>query len=174
MHGQCFYVPHVSAIVLLGLSVLCVPLAWAQRTLLTKQTSIQLSDHAVPLAAFPEAKTSLFPSYKKIPLSFTPNLGQPQSGPGFSSRASGIHLLFPPNKPALGLDSKANYLIGNDPERWQTHVFTHTYYQRAYPRDLQYYGQRAPLVGSSILHILKQADSHPRVTRVLQLLKPKF
>jgi hypothetical protein len=173
MRRQCFSLPHLPPIVLLGLLVLCVPLAWTQRTLLTKQTSIQLSDHAVPLASFPEAKTRLFPFYGKMPLSFTPTLGQTQSGPGFSSRGSGYHLL-PPTRPLLGLDSKANYLVADAPPKWQTHVPTHTYYQRVYPRDLQYYGHRVPLIGPTILHILKQADSHPRVARVMQLLKPQF
>src|SRR5271157_3899169 len=103
MHRQCFSLPHVSPLILLGLLVLCVPLAGAQRTLLTKQISIQLSYQAVPLVAFPEATTPLFPSYGKMPLSFTPNQGQTQSEPGLSSRGSGYHL-FPPTKPVLGLD----------------------------------------------------------------------
>jgi hypothetical protein len=173
MRRQCLSRPHLPPIVLLGLLLLCVPLAWTQKTLLTKQTSIQLSAHAVPLVAFPEAKTRLFPSYGKMPLSFTPNPGQTQSGPGFSPRGSGYHLL-PPTKPLLGLDSKANYLIAYAPPKWQTNVPAHTYYQRVYPRDLQYYGRRVPLIGPTILHILKQADSHPRVTRVLRLLNPQF
>jgi len=172
MHRQCFSLSHVSPLVLLGLLVLCVPLAGAQGTLLTKQISIQLSDHAVPLLTFPESKTLLFPSHGKIPLSFTPNQGQTLSGPGFSSRGSGYNL-FSQIKPVLGLDSKANYLIGNTPQKWQTNVPTHTYYQSVYPRDLQYYGNRVPLVGPSILHILRQADSYPRATRVLQLLLPR-
>jgi len=173
MHRRCFSLPHVSSLILLGLLVLCVPLAKAQRTLLTKQISIQLSYHAVPPVAFPEAKTLLFPSYGKMPLSFTPNQGQTQSGPGFSSRDSSYHL-FSQTTPVLGLDGKANYLIGNAPQKWQTNVPTHTYYQSVYPRDLQYYGHRAPLVGPTILHILKKADSYPRATRVLQLLLPQF
>jgi hypothetical protein len=172
MRRQCFSLPHLPPIVLLGFLVLCVPLAWTQRTLLTKQTTIQLSDHAVPLAAFPQAKTRLT-SYGKMPLNFTPNLGLTQSGPGFSSRGSGYHLL-PPTKPLPGLDSKANYLIASAPPKWQTNVPTHTYNQGIYPRDLEYYGRRVPLIGPTILHILKHADSHPRVTRVLQLLKPQF
>jgi hypothetical protein len=163
-----FSLPHLP--VLLGLLMLCLPLAWTQRTLLTKQTSIQLSDHAVPLAAFPEGKTRLFTFYGKMPLSFTPNPGQTQSGPGFSSRGSDYHLL-PATKPLRGLDSKANYLIANAPPKWQTKVPPHTYYQ---PHALQYYGQHVPLFGPIILHIPKQSDSHPRVTRVLQLLKPQF
>lgn len=72
----------------------------------------------------------------------------------------------------MGLDGKASYLIGNAPQKWQTNVPTHTYYQGVYSRDLQYYGRRTPLVGPTILHILKKADSYPRATRVLQLLLP--
>jgi hypothetical protein len=173
MRRQCFSLSHLSSIVLFGVLVLCAPLAWAQRAPLTKQTSIELSDHAVLLAAFPEAKTRRFAYYAKMPLSFTPNLGQTQSGAGFSSRGSGYHLL-PPTKPLLGLDSKTSYLIANARNKWQTSVPIPTYYQRVYPRDLQYYGHHAPLVGPAILLILKQADAHPRVARVLQLFRPQF
>jgi hypothetical protein len=172
MRRQCFSRSHLWPFVLLGL--LCVPLAWTQRTLLTKQTSIQLSYNAVPVAAFPGAQTRLFPSYGKMALSFTPNLGPTQSRPGFPSRGSGYHFL-PSTMPLLpGLDHKADYLIVNPPQKWQTSVPIDAGYQRDYPRDLQYYGHRVPLVGPAILLILKQADSHPRVTRVLQLLKPQF
>jgi hypothetical protein len=173
MQCQCFSLPHVSPLAVLGLLVLCVPLAWAQSTLLTKQIPIQLSDQAVPLMAFPESGTRLFPSYEKTPLSFTPNQGRTQSGPGFSSRDSSYHL-FSQTKPVLGLDGKANYLIGNAPQKWQTNVPTHTYYQSVSSHDLQYYGHRVPLAGPTILHILKQADSYPRATRVLLLLRPQF
>jgi hypothetical protein len=173
MCRQCFSLPQWLPVVLLGLLVLCVPLAWTQRILLTKQTSVQLSDHAVPLAAFPETKSRLFTSYGKMPLIFTPDPGQTQAGPGFSSRGSGYHLL-PPTKSLLGLDSKSNYLIARPPPKWQTNVPTPAYHHRVYARDLQYYGRRMPLIGPTILHVLKQADSHPRVTRVLQLLKPQF
>jgi hypothetical protein len=169
MHRQRFSLPHLSPIVLLGLLVFFVPLAWTQR-ILTKQTSIQLPDHPVPLMAFPEAKIWLVPSYGEMPLSFTPNLSQTQSGPGFSSSGPDYHLLSLTNKLLLGLDSKADYSNGNASQKWQTNVPTHTHYQSVYFRDLQYYGHRVPLVGPPILHILKQADSHPRATRVLQLL----
>jgi hypothetical protein len=173
MRHQCFSLLRLWPIVLLVLLMLCVPLAWTQRTLLAKQTLIQISDPAASQAALLEARTRQFPSYGKMPLNFTPNLGQTRSGPGFPPYRSGYNLL-PSAKTLLELNSKANYFVVNAPQKWQTSVPTHTYYQRVYPSDLRYYGRRVPLVGPVILLVLKQAEAHPRVARVLQLLKPQF
>ena len=107
MSRQRFALPHLSPIFLLSLLVLCVPLTWAQKTLLAKETSIQLSEYAVPLAAVPESQERLFP--KKMPLSFTPNLGQTGPGVGFISLGAGYGLLLPTNKSVAELGAKTNY-----------------------------------------------------------------
>lgn len=170
MSRQRFALLHPSPILLFSLLVLCVPLTWAQRTLLAKQTSIQLSEHAAPLAAVPEAQTRLFLFHKEMPLNFTPNLGQTGPGLRFISRGAGYDSLLPTNKSVVkpGLITKA-------PTPWLTNVPNNAHHQTVRTDDLQYYGQRVPLVGRTILRIARQADSHPRATRVMQILiNPQF
>ena len=167
MSRQRFAPPHLSPIFLLSLLVLSVPATWAQGTLLGKQTSIQLAKYAVPFAVVPEAQTHLLPFRDKMPLSFTPNLGQTAPGLGFTSRGTGYDLLLPTNKPAE-LGAKANYWTA--PPRWLTNVPDDVHPGTVYTRDAQYYGRRVPVVGQTILRIARQADSHPRATRVLRLI----
>ncbi len=168
MSRQPFALPHLSPILLLGLLVLCVPVTWAQRTPLARQTSIQLAKYAVPFAAVPEAQTHLLHFHDKMPLSFTPNLGQTGPGLRFISRGAGYDPLLPRNKPVVELGAKANYWIA--PTRWLTNVPDNVPQRTVYTRDVQYYGRRVPVVGQTILRIARQADSHPRATRVLRLI----
>jgi len=169
MSRQRFALLHLSPILLLSLSVLCVPLTWAQTTLLGKQTSIQFSKYVVPL------QTRLLPFHEEMPLSITPNLGQTEPGMRFISRGAGYDPLLPTNEPVVQLGAKANYSIANAPTRWIANAPNNVHQRTVCTRDLQYYGQRVPLVGQTILRIARQADSHPRVTRVLQLLiNPQF
>lgn len=167
MSRQRFALPHLSSILLLNVLLLCVPVTWAQRTLVAKQNSIQFANFAVPFAAVPGAQTHL-PSFRDtMPLSFTPNLGQTGPGLGFTSRSAGYDSLFPTNKPAE-LGAKANYWIA--PPRWLTNVPDNAPLRTVDKRDAQYYGRRVPVVGQTILRIARQADSHPRATRVLRLI----
>jgi len=175
MSRQRFALLYLSPILLLSLLVLCVPLTWAQRTLLAKQTSIQLSKYSVSRAAAPEAQTHLSSFHGEMPLSFTPNLGQTGPGLKFISRGAGYDLLLPTSKSVVELGAKANYLIVNAPTPWLANVPDNVHHRTVYTRDLQYYGQRVPLVGRTILRIARQADFHPRVTRVLRILiNPQF
>ena len=167
MSRQRFALPHPSPILLLSLLVLCAPATWPQRTLLTEQTSTQLAKYAVPLAAVPEAQTHLLPFPDKMPLRFTPNLGQTGPGLGFSSRGAGYDPFLLTNKPAVEPGAKANNWITT---RWLTDVPDNVHHGTVYTRDAQYYGRRVPVVGQTILRIARQADSHPRATRILRLI----
>ncbi len=172
MRRQLSSLPDLLPILLLSVVVLWVPLAWGQAPRLT-QVSFQPSDDAVPLGAFQEAKALLFTSYGKMPLSFAPNLSQIQSGPR-PLCSSGDHLLLPTNRPVLELAGKPNYLITNAPKRWLANVPTDKDYQTFDSYDLKYWGHRTPLVGWAILRIDQQLDSHPRLTRWLQVIEPQF
>ena len=175
MSCQRFVLLHLSPILLLSLLVLCVPLTWAQRTLLAKQTPIQLSRYAVSRAAVPEAQTRLLRFHEEVPLSFTPSLGQTEPGLRFISRRAGYDPLLPTNKPVAEPGAKANYSIANAPTPWLANVPDSVQHRTVYTRDLQYYGQRVPLLGKTILSIARQADSHPRATQVLRILiNPQF
>jgi hypothetical protein len=104
-----------SPILLISWLVLCVPLTWAQGTLLAKQTSFQLSEYAVFRAAVPKAQTRLSPLHAEMPLTFTPNLGPTEPGLRFISRGAGYNPFLPTNKPVVELGAKANYLIAKAP-----------------------------------------------------------
>jgi len=160
---------HLSPILLFSSLVLCVPLTW-ERTLLAQQTPIQLSRYAVALGAFPEAQTHLFSFHGEMPLSFTPKLDQTGPGLRFISHSAGFDFLLPTNKPVVELGAKANYSIANAPTPWLANMPDNVHHRTVYPRDLQYYGQRVPLVGKTILRIARQADSHPRASRVVRML----
>jgi hypothetical protein len=170
MSRQHFALLHLSPILLLSLLVLCVPLTWAQNTLLARQTPIQLSRYAVPLGAVPEAQTHLFRFHEEMPLSITPSPGQTKPGLRFISRGAEYGPLLPRNKPVVEPGAKANYLIANAPPPWLVNVPNNVHHRTVYIRDLQYYGQRVPLVGKTILRIARQTDSHSRVSQVLRLL----
>ena len=170
MSRQRFALPHLLPIFLLSLLVLCVPVTWAQKTLLAEQTSIQFAKYAVPFAPVPEAQTHLLPFHDNMPLSFTPNLVQTGLGLRFISRGAGYDPLLPTNKPVVELAAEANYSIANAPTPWLANTPDNVHHRTVYTRDLQYYGQRVPLVGKTILRIARQADSHPRASRVVRML----
>jgi hypothetical protein len=175
MSRKRFALLHLSSVFLLSLMVLFVSLTWAQRTLPAKATSIQLARYAVPVAAVSEAQTRLFFFHEEMALRVTPSFGQTGSGRRLISRGAGYHPLLPTNKSVVELGAKANYLIGNAPTPWLANVPDNVHHRTAYARDIQYYGRRIPLVGETILRIARQADSHPRTTRVLRLIiNPRF
>ena len=175
MSRKRFALLHLSCVFLLSLTVLLVPLAWAQRTLPAKATSIQLAKYAVPVVAVPEAQTRQFFYHEEMALRVTPSFGETGSGLRLISRGAGYHPLLPTNKSVVELGAKANYLIGNAPTPWLANVPDNVHHRTAYARDIQYYGRRVPLLGATILHIARQADSHPRTARVLRLvINPQF
>jgi hypothetical protein len=174
MNRQRFALPRPPPILLLSLLVLCASLAWAQRTLLAKQTSVQLSKYAVPLIAAPEAQTQRFLFHQEMPLSFTPSLGQTTSGLKFISRGAWYEAAVPANKPMGKLSGEANYLIARPPATWLTNLPENEHPWTILPRDLLHYGQSLPFVGHTILHVARQVESHPRVLGVLwQLVQPR-
>jgi hypothetical protein len=170
MNRQRFALPRPPPILLLSLLVLCASLAWAQRTLLAKQTSIQVSKYAVPFVAAPEAPRRLFGFHKEMPQSFTPNRGQTVAEVGFMAHSAGYDDVLPANKPMVTLSADANYLIARPPTTWLANVPESEHPWTILPRDLLHYGQSLPLVGQTILHVARQVESHPRVIGVLQLL----
>ncbi len=172
MRRYLFALPHLSPMSLLSVLVLWVPLASAQATR-PPQISIEPSNGAVPLAAFHQAKMCLFTSYGKPPMNFLPTLRQTQSVPR-PLCGSGHQLLLPKNRPVLELAGKPNDLIAKAPKEWLTDPPSNVDYQTSYSHDLKYYAGRTPLVGPAILRIAQQADSHPRVTRLLLMIDPQF
>ena len=158
--------PHLSPVLLLSLFVVCVPVTWAQRTLLGKQNSIQLAKFAVPFAPVPVAQPDLLTFHRTMPLSFTPNLGQTAPGLRFMSRGNVYDLLQATNR-AVAPGAMANYWIAT---RWLANVPDNAHHRTVDTPDAQYYGRRIPVVGPTILRIARQADSHPRASRILRFI----
>jgi hypothetical protein len=163
MNWQCFALLPLSPVVLLSL-VFCVPLTWAQKTPPAKQTSIQFTKPTVLLGPVPETQTRWFFFPKEMPLSFPSNLGQTEAEVRFMARD--FDAVFPTNQPVVEL---------SPPKRWLANVAESEHPWTVWPREPLYYAQHLPLVGQTILHVAQQVESHPRITRVIQLLitRPK-
>ena len=115
-------------------------------------------------------------AYAKLPLAFTPNAGQHDPRVRFASQASGSSLFFTPTRIVLSFakgkrgvalrlafrganpepaivgarpgPGRVNYLIGNDPARWQTNLPTYgeIVYRRLWPGvDLHLRGENGRL-----------------------------
>jgi len=72
--------------------------------------------------------------------------------------------------------SSDNYFIGGTPNK--SFTFEPGYLKLSNqtidrPSDMNYYG-RLPYAGPIILRVAQQAEAHPRVTRVLKILHPRF
>ena len=170
MRRQLFSLPRLSPILLLGV-LLWVPLALAQ---VTRPIQIEV-EHSKPVGSYTalhQARMCLFTPYGKPPLNFLPKLTQTQSEPG-RLPGSGYQLFRPTNRPVLELAGKPSYLIANLYKRWLTDLPSNVDYQTFDSHDLKYYGG-TPLVGGVILRIAQQADSHPRITRLLLMIDPQF
>jgi hypothetical protein len=125
-----------------------------------------------------QSKQELIENYGKIPLAFEANEGQTNSQAKFISRGSGYSLFLTaeeavftlrrsdkersavlrmkplganPSPKVTGIEemeSKSNYFIGNDPEKWRTNVanYEKVKYEEVYSGiDLVYYGNQRQL-----------------------------
>ncbi len=164
--------------------VLSACLTWTQERPSASETPTQSSSLAAQFAAVPEANIRSHPVNETLSLPFAPNQGQT---PYLRFRSLDIGYHLPPikNNALPGLwqlaktdelqQAKANHFIDNTPIEWLTDVSTHdkVYFRTRDPaRDLAYYGHQIPWAGRIILGIGKQAQFHPRVTRVIELIGP--
>jgi len=132
--------------------------------------SLELSD---PVAGTAEAKKAgIADTYGKLPISFEPNVGQTDESVRYVARGRGYAMFLTGNQAKLNLQgdrgkaaslemtiengndspvvtglaesaSKTNYLVGNDPSKWQTDVpnYSRVKYEQIYPGiDMIYYG----------------------------------
>jgi hypothetical protein len=171
---------HPPPILLVGLLALSTPLSWAQRTSPLEKVPIQCLDTPAPFARVSEAQTRLHLTFGKLPLTFGQNQGQAESRMRFSSHYPSYYRL-PVNTNAAPypaqLRHKESYFIGSTPSKWLT--FASSYgnvpHETTYRvEDLEHFAHHMPWAGSIILRICQQAKSHPRVTRLITVLKPRF
>jgi len=171
-------------IVPLTLLVFPARLIWTQERPSTSETPIQFSGLAGQFVAVPEAKIRFHPLYENLSPPFAPKQGQTPSQMRFRTFAVGYHLPSIKNNalPELWqlaktdeVQAKANHFISNTPIEWLTVVNTNNKVHFRTPDpggNAEYYGRRIPWAGRVILGIGKQAKFHPRVTRVLEVIKP--
>jgi len=119
-----------------------------------------------------DKNTKIAESYGNLPMSFELNQGQVDEKVDFVARSEGYNLFLTHNEAVLTLDGQvlriqllnanqfsavsgiekqsgiSSYFIGNDPEKWRTHVphYTKVKYQQVYPGiDIIYYGNQRKL-----------------------------
>ena len=175
---------HLLLIVPLTLPVFSARLIWTQERPSASETPTQSSSLAAQFVAVPEAEIRFHAAYEILSLPFAANHGQTPSLVRFSSGDIGYHpsLTTKNALPELWqftkIDErqvKANHFIGNAPAEWLTDVIRHNTVHDRTPDpggDVAYYGHRIPWAGRIIFGIGKQAKFHPRVTRVLEVIRP--
>ena len=171
---------HLLRIVPLTLLVFSARSTWTQESPSASKTPIQLSSLATQFVAVPEAQIRFHPAYENWSLPFATNQGQTPSQVRFSTGEIGYQPSLTRNNALLELwklkkidepQIKANHFLGNATTEWLTHNAVHFRTPDA-GGEVAYYGHRIPLAGRIILSLGKQAEFHPRVTRVLEVIRP--
>jgi hypothetical protein len=181
VHRQRLFRLHLLLMVpALTLLVFSARSTWTQERPPGNKTPTQLSNLAAQFVAVPEAKIRLRPAYENLSLPFAPNRGQTPSQVRFSTGEIVYHSLATKNNALPELwqlakidepQVKVNHFLGNAPTEWLTHNVVH--FRTPDPgSDVAYYGHRIPWAGRIILSVGKQAKFHPRVARVLEVIKP--
>lgn len=184
MRGLFLSFPQRSPILLVGLLVLSTHLSWTQRTSPLEKIPIQLPDTPAPFARVSEAQTRLPLTYRRLPLTFEQNQRQIESRMRFFPHYPDDYRLpidtdaplYPATRTAE-LWGKGKYLVGRVPSKSLTFALTYgnVPHETTYGvENLVQFGHRIPWAGSIILRIAQQAKSHPHVTRLLTVLKPRL
>ena len=184
MRGLVHSRSYLSSILLVNLLVLSTHVLWAQRESTPEESVVSLPDAPSRVATVSEAQTHFHLTYKGLPLSFKPNLGQTESWMRFFPDHTGY------DRPSINTSAVLNhdtgtaefwgnnkYFIGSAPPKWMTFAptFGHVHHETTQgANDLEYYGHHIPWAGSVIQRIGQQAKAHPHVTRLLKTLHPRF
>ena len=173
---------HLLLIVPLTLPVFSARLLWTQERPSASETPTQSSSLAAQFVAVPEAEIRFHAAYENLSLPFAANHGQSPSLVRFSSGDIGYHPSPTTNNALPELwklkkidepQVKANHFLGKAPAEWRVVPHNRVHDRTPDPgSDVAYYGHRIPWAGRIIFGIGKQAKFHPRVTRVLEVIKP--
>ena len=173
---------------ILSVSVL-VPsadLAWAQNQSPIEQIAAPIFDIAVLHVPTSESKILDPRSFSAgLPPILETNRSQPSSQARFFTAPASYHQLLTDNIATLNLrqltgtsesQSSGNYFIDGTPNK--SFTFEPAYLKPSNQTinrasDMDYYG-RLPFAGPIILRVAQQADIHPRITRVVKMLQPRF
>jgi hypothetical protein len=173
---------HLLLIVSFSSVMFSARLTWAQEMSPASKASTQVSILAPHSVAVPEAGIRFNPAYEEFSLPFAPH----QELSLLRSRSFDAANIIPLSKNDTSngpwqptkMDEpqvKADQSIGNVPTEWLTYPIPHNTVPYRAPDGsdaLQYYGHRIPWAGRIMLGVGRQAEFHPRVLRVFELIRP--
>jgi hypothetical protein len=174
------------SILSVSLLVPAADLAWAQNQSPIEQIAAPIFDIAVLHIPASESKILDPRSFSAgLPPILETNRSQPSSQARFFTAPTSYHQLLIGDIGTLNLrqltgtaesQSSGNYFIGGTPNKLFTFEpgylkLSNQTINRA--SDMDYYG-RLPFAGPIILRVAQQAEVHPRITRVLKTLHPRF
>src|SRR5271157_6434459 len=186
MRRQLIALRLLRSILSVSLLVLSADLAWAQNQPPIEPIVAPIFDIAVLHVPVAEAKILRPRSFTAgLPPVLETNKSQPRSQARFFTAPTSYHQLLIDNLATLNLrqltgtaesQSSGNYFIGGTPNK--SFNFEPAYLKLSNPTinrasDMDYYG-RLPFAGPIILRVAQQAEVHPRITRVLETLHPRF
>jgi len=161
-------------------------LSWAQNQPPMEPIVAPIFDIAVLHVPVSEAKILNRRSFSaELPPILETNKRQPKSQASFFIAPTSYHQLLIDNiamlilRPLTGTtqsQSSGNYSIGGTANKGFTFepAYLKLCNQTTDPAsDLAYYG-RLPFAGPIILRVAQQAEIHPRITRVVKMLQPRF
>ena len=185
MRHQLRVPSRLSSIVGLGLLVASTSLLWAQRPPPHAVISSPLLSSTV-MATVPDPTAEPPHVRAQLQASFRPHQGMPDPPLKFAALGNSSHQEPINNHSAFVLRqaTRGGYLtrksgyFGDYAQRKQLSFESSNKIRTDWaPRradDLEFYCRHTPWAGSIILRIDKQANAHPRVTRILKILKPRI
>jgi hypothetical protein len=186
MRRQLIALRLLLSILSVSLLVLSADLSWAQNQPPIEQIVAPIFDIAVLHVPVSEAKILHLRSFSaELPPILETNKSQPSSQARFFTAPASYHQLLTDNIATLNLrqltgtsesQSSGNYFIDGTPNK--SFTFEPAYLKLSNQTinrasDMDYYG-RLPFAGPIILRVAQQADIHPRITRVVKMLQPRF
>lgn len=175
---------HLLLIAPLTLLTFSARLTWTQERPSASKPSTQSSNLAAQFVAIPEAEIRFRPAYENLALplalSHAPMPSLARFRPGdFGYRPSLIRNNAVSELSQLAKipesQANANHFIVNPPTEWLADFTTQNRVHFRTPdpgADMAYYGHRIPWAGRAILSIGEKAEVHPRVFRVLEVVRP--
>lgn len=185
MRHQLRVPSRLSSIVGLGLLVASTSLLWAQRPPPHAVISSPLLSSTV-MAAVPDPTAEPPHVRAQLQASFRPHQGMPDPRLTFAALGNSSHQVPINNDSAFvlrqatrgGYLTKKSEYFGDYAQRkplsFESNNKMRTDRAPRRADDLEFYCRHIPWAGSIILRIDKQANAHPRVTRILKILKPRI
>jgi hypothetical protein len=174
--------PHSLSLIVSLTLVFLGRLISGQEAPFASKAPIQFAGLATRPVAVPEAGIRFNPAYEKLALPSAPNQGTPlpRLRPFDADHLSALTENDSSKRPWQLTNLHASQVTprqvsGSAPAQWFTYPTPPSTAHYSAPDGgdaLQYYGNRIPWAGAIILGIGEQARFHPRVARVVQLIRP--